>query len=48
VATRFELATPFGPIDVFDRFRVVNGLLAEIRPFYDPRPIVEGMAAKAG
>jgi hypothetical protein len=27
---------------------VVNGLLAEIRPFYDPRPIVEGMAAKAG
>ena len=48
VATRFELETPFGPIDVFDRFRVVNGLLAEIRPFYDPRPIVEGMAAKAG
>ncbi len=46
VATRFELQTPFGPIDVFDRFRVINGLLAEIRPFYDPRPIVDGLAAK--
>jgi glyoxylase I family protein len=40
VATRFDLETPFGRIEVFDRFRIVNGLLAEIRPFYDPRPIV--------
>jgi catechol 2,3-dioxygenase-like lactoylglutathione lyase family enzyme len=45
VASRFELRTPFGPIEVFDRFRVVNGLLAEIRPFYDPRPITSAMAA---
>lgn len=41
VATRFELLTPFGAIEVFDRFRVVNGLLAEIRPYYDPRAITE-------
>src|SRR5205085_8975527 len=38
VASRFELSTPFGRIQVFDRFRVINGLLAEIRPYYDPRP----------
>lgn len=44
VATRFDLDTPFGPIEVFDRFRVVNGLLAEIRPFYDPRTITAAMA----
>ena len=45
VATRFELETPFGPIEVFDRFRVVNGLLAEIRPYYDPRVITNAMNA---
>ena len=45
VASRFELKTSFGPIDVFDRFRVVNGLLAEVRPFYDPRPIASAMDA---
>ena len=39
VASRFELETPFGRIDVFDRFRVVNGMLAEIRPYFDPRVI---------
>ena len=47
VASRFTLKTPFGPIDVFDRFRVVNGLLAEIRPYYDPRVITEAMKASA-
>jgi hypothetical protein len=46
VASRFTLKT-FGPIDVLDRFRVVNGLLAEIRPYYDPRIITEGMRATA-
>jgi catechol 2,3-dioxygenase-like lactoylglutathione lyase family enzyme len=43
VATRFELSTPFGPIDVFDRFRVVNGLLSEIHPYYDPRAITSAV-----
>jgi glyoxylase I family protein len=45
VATRFDLDTPFGRIEVFDRFRVINCLLAEIRPYYDPRPITSAMAA---
>ena len=40
VASRFELETPFGRIEVFDRFRVVNGLLAELRPYFDPRDII--------
>jgi len=39
VATRFDLDTTFGVIPVFDCFRVANGLIQEIRPFYDPRPI---------
>ena len=30
VASRFDLETPFGRIEVFDRCRVVNGLLAEL------------------
>lgn len=47
VASRFELETPFGRIEVFDRCRVVNGLLAEIRPFYDPRPITSAMTANS-
>lgn len=47
VASRFTLKTPSGPIEVFDRFRVVNGLLAEIRPYFDPRVITEAMNASA-
>jgi glyoxylase I family protein len=44
VATRFDLDTPFGVIPVFDCFRVANGLIQEVRPFYDPRPITEAQA----
>lgn len=40
VATRFDLDTPAGWIEVFDRFRMRDGQLLEIRPFYDPRPLV--------
>jgi catechol 2,3-dioxygenase-like lactoylglutathione lyase family enzyme len=39
VASRFTLTTAFGEIEIFDRFRVVNGLLTELRPYYDPRAI---------
>ncbi len=39
VATVFDLDTTFGVIPVFDCFRVSNGKLRQIRPFYDPRPI---------
>jgi len=44
VATMFELDTIFGMIPVCDCFHVVGGQLKQIRPFYDPRPILEGMA----
>jgi glyoxylase I family protein len=44
VATRFDLDTTFGVIPVFDCFRVANGLIQEIRPFYDPRPLTNAAA----
>ena len=44
VATRFDLDTTFGVIPVFDCFRVANGLIQEVRPFYDPRPITNAAA----
>jgi len=44
VATLFELETTFGVIPVCDCFQVVSGQLKQIRPFYDPRRILEGMA----
>lgn len=47
VASRFELLTPFGAIEVFDRFRVVNALLTEIHPYYDPRVITDRLNATA-
>ncbi len=47
VATRFDLDTTFGVIPVLDRFRVVAGELKEIRPFYDPRPLLAPAAAQA-
>jgi hypothetical protein len=43
VATVFDFDTNFGVIPVFDCFRVSDGLLKEIRPYYDPRPITEAM-----
>ena len=39
VAARFDLHTPFGVIPVLVLFRVSGGQIAEIRPFYDPRPM---------
>ena len=39
VATVFDFDTTYGVIPVFDCFRVSNGKLKQIRPFYDPRPI---------
>ncbi len=45
VATRFDLDTTFGVIPVFDCFRVANGLIQEVRPFYDPRPITNSTSS---
>ncbi len=43
VATVFDFDTSFGVIPVFDCFRVSDGRLKEIRPYYDPRLITEAM-----
>lgn len=43
VAVMFDLDTIFGVIPVFDCIRVTNGLIQEMRPYYDPRPITEGV-----
>ena len=40
VACRFDLETTAGVIPVFDYFKVSGGEIREIRPFFDPRPLV--------
>ena len=44
VATLFDFETSFGLIPIFDCFRVSNGQLQQIKPFYDPRPITNPQA----
>jgi len=41
VATEFDFDTAFGVLPVFDCFRVSEGRLKRIRPYYDPRAIVD-------
>ena len=36
VATIFDMETDFGVIPMCDTFRIVNGQVAQIRPFFDP------------
>ena len=43
VAVMFDLDTIFGVIPVVDCMRVADGLIQETRPYYDPRPITEGV-----
>ena len=45
VATVFDLLTPNGVTTVFDKFRVVDGQLKEINPYYDPTVLNEAVAA---
>ena len=40
-ATLFDLYTTEGTLHVFDRFRVENGQLKSINPYYDPSPLKE-------
>ena len=46
-ATVFDFKTAFGVIPIMDCFRVVEGQIVSIRPYYDPRPVIEGMARAA-
>ncbi|CAN5617308.1 hypothetical protein BH23BAC1_BH23BAC1_04220 [soil metagenome] len=41
VATVFNLKTPNGTTTVFDKFRVADGKLREINPYYDPSVLNE-------
>ena len=41
VATLFHLRTPNGVTGIFDKFRVVDGKLKEINPYYDPAVLQE-------
>jgi len=43
VATVFHLRTPNGVTSVFDKFRVVDGKLKEINPYYDPSVLAEAI-----
>jgi limonene-1,2-epoxide hydrolase len=43
-ATAFTFDTVFGSIPILDCFRVVDGQIIAVRPYYDPRPIIEGMS----
>ena len=43
VATVFHLRTPNGVTAVFDKFRVVDGRLKEINPYYDPSILNEAV-----
>jgi catechol 2,3-dioxygenase-like lactoylglutathione lyase family enzyme len=39
VAVRSELDTVHGVVQAFDWFRLVDGVIVEVRPYYDPRPM---------
>ena len=43
VATVFHLRTSNGVTAIFDKFRVVNGKLKEINPYYDPSILSEAV-----
>jgi hypothetical protein len=45
VATVFVLHTPNGSTHIFDKFRVVDGKLKEINPYYDPSVLNEAVAS---
>ncbi len=43
VATTFQLHTSNGVTAVFDKFRVLDGQLKEISPYYDPAILAEAV-----
>jgi glyoxylase I family protein len=40
VAVRFDLHTAAGVVPAVDWFRIAHGRIAEMRPFFDPRPLL--------
>jgi hypothetical protein len=47
-ASVFHLHTIHGTIPIFDRFHVAGGRLRLVNPFFDPTPVLNGMATAAG
>jgi hypothetical protein len=45
-AARFELDTIYGVIPAFDWFHVIDGAIAAVRPYYDPRPMTSAVEAR--
>lgn len=45
VASVFELHTANGVTTIFDKFKVVDGQLKEINPFYDPSVLMQAVTA---
>jgi hypothetical protein len=43
IATVFHLRTPNGVTAIFDKFRVADGTLKEINPYYDPSILKEAV-----
>jgi hypothetical protein len=42
VATRWEVDATFGVIQIFEMFKVKDGVITEAIGYFDPRPIVGG------
>lgn len=40
VVTHWEVHGLFGTIPILEKFRIVDGRIAEFRAFYDPRPVM--------
>lgn len=45
VASVFELHTANGVTTIFDKFKIVDGQLKEINPYYDPSVLMQAVAA---
>lgn len=48
VSSIFDLHVTTGTVAVFDKFRVADGQLHEIRPFYDPALLNQAVEAISG
>lgn len=46
VGARIELETTFGTIPAFDWFRVADGLIVEVRAYFDPAPVVSSATGR--
>jgi SnoaL-like domain len=48
VAVQFEIVTATGIIPAFERIEISNGLIRQLRPYFESRPFVNGGEAEGG